>query len=89
MSKIVPADRIERIVGVKRFLHDHWARAVSAEQTVYILHSQDCINSGTDLRECPYSQALDRGIDPSAWVQDEPVEVMLFDGILCMATEES
>ena len=38
MSDLVnPAD-IERIVGVQRHPKRHYARAVSAEQTVYILH---------------------------------------------------
>lgn len=89
MSELVDPKDIERIVGVKRFRHAHWARAVSAEQRVYILHSQDCLNSGIDLRECDYSLALDRGIDPSTWVEDSPVEVMIFDGILCMAGSDS
>lgn len=87
MSKIVPAEDIERIVGVSRHPTQHWAKAVSAEQRVYILHSVECYDSALDLRECPFSLALDRGIDPSAWVEDEPVEVEVFDGILCMLTD--
>lgn len=62
MSDLVPTADIERIVGIERHQTAHYARAVSAEETVYILHSHDCKNSGIDLRECRYSIALDRGI---------------------------
>lgn len=79
MSELVPADQIERIVGVRRHPLQHWGRADDAEQTVYILHSQSCKNSTPDLRMCSFSIALDRGIDGSkAWpewqhVLDRPV----------------
>lgn len=43
MTERVPADEIENIVGRKRSVKDHYARAVSAEQTVYILHSRECL----------------------------------------------
>jgi len=79
MSDLVPADRIEAIVGVARHPTDHIGRAVSAEETVYILHSQECRDSGVDLRECPYSLALDFGIDPGAWVKDAPVRLAFVD----------
>ena len=66
---------IETIVGVKRRLGEHWGRAVSAEQTVYILHSRSCLKNEPDLCQCLYSLALDQGIDSSQWVQDEPVRL--------------
>lgn len=74
MTERVPADEIENIVGRKRSVKDHYARAVSAEQTVYILHSRECLATHADLRECPWSLALDRGIDLSEWVEDVPSE---------------
>lgn len=77
MSNLVPASDIERIVGVERHQSRHMARAVSAERTVYILHSRNCLDSGRDLRECFYSLALDNGIDPDDWsgMEDQPVRV--------------
>ncbi len=41
-----PADQIEQIVGIRRHSQAHFGRAVSAERTVYILHSQRCLDSG-------------------------------------------
>jgi hypothetical protein len=79
MSERVPADQIERIVGVRRHSLQHWGRAVDSEQTVYILHSQSCKDSTPDLRMCSFSIALDRGIDGLKtwpewrWVLDRPV----------------
>lgn len=49
----------------------HTAKAVSAEQRVYILHSWDCKNNVRDLRSCPYSAALDHGIDIERWAPHE------------------
>ncbi|TGB37898.1 hypothetical protein [Mycolicibacterium peregrinum] len=84
MSDLVPADEIERIVGVDRHRKAHFGRAVSAEQTVYILHSRECRDSGIDLRECRFSVALDRGIKPEAWSahQDVPVALGVWHGRL-------
>lgn len=75
MSDLVPADQIEQIVGIRRHRQAHFGRAVSAEQTVYILHSQRCLESGIDLRECRFSLALDEGIDRDQWTgfEDRPV----------------
>lgn len=82
MSDLVDASDIERIVGVPRHTREHFARAVSAEKTVYILHSHECRDSGIDLRDCPWSLALDRGIDIAEWVEDQPVRVRVRAGRL-------
>lgn len=62
MSDLVDAGEIERIVGAPRHATEHLGRAVSAEQKIYVLHSRQCLDSGTDLRDCSFSVALDRGI---------------------------
>jgi hypothetical protein len=85
VSDLVPSDRIEAIVGVSRHPSEHWGRAVSAEQTVYILHSAACRDSGIDLRDCDYSIALDNGInDLSDWIgrEDTPVQLSICYGWL-------
>lgn len=75
MSKLVPATEIEQIVGESRHATMHIGRAVSEEETVYILHSQECKDSGIDLRACPLSLAMDRGIESESWAgfEDRPV----------------
>lgn len=75
MSDLVPSDQIEGKVGIARHRKVHFGRAVSAEQTVYILHSQQCLDSGIDLRECRFSTALDQGINLAQWEgrEDRPV----------------
>jgi hypothetical protein len=88
MSQLVDPTEIENIVGVTRHARHHYARAVSAETTVYILHSQLCRDSTPDLRDCPFSLALDRGIeDAEPWamwhqLQDRPVRVQVINGYL-------
>ncbi len=77
MSDLVPSSEIEGKVGVKRHPYVHYARAVSAEQTVYVLHSQSCLDSGIDLRACRYSLALDHGIDERVWAGREDVPVVV------------
>jgi hypothetical protein len=79
MTALVDPSEIESIVGIERHPTRHYARAVSDEQTVYILHSHRCKDSGIDLRECPFSVALDRGIDMDIWgaYQDRPMRVMV------------
>lgn len=74
MSALVSPSSIEEIVGVRRHSQVHYGRAVSSEQTVYILHSQQCLDIGDDLRECHFSVALDRGIKLEDWddLQDRP-----------------
>lgn len=81
MTDLVRSSQIEKIIGVKRHPIDHYARAVSAEQTVYILHSARCHREVTDLRGCPFSIALDSyGIDVSQWTEDAPTVVSLREG---------
>ena len=79
MSALVDPSAIEEIVGHSRHAAQHLARAVSDEQTVYILHSQRCKDSGVDLRGCPFSLALDHGIDRADWegFEDRPVVVAI------------
>jgi hypothetical protein len=89
MTDLVPDEDIERIVGVSRHYRLHYGRAVSAEQTIYILHSKRCKDKGIDLRECRYSIALDRGIPMAAWTghEDVPVELGIWDGRLVPINE--
>lgn len=82
MSDLVPTGDIERIVGARRHQDKHYGRAVSSEQTVYILHSKECLDSDVDLRDCLFSIALDRGISPNRWAdfEDVPVELWVSAG---------
>jgi hypothetical protein len=89
MTDLVPADRIEQIVGASRHAVDHIGRAVSSEEVVYILHSYACLDSGIDLRQCRYSLALDDGIDPERWTEDQPVRLAVVDGRLVPDGESS
>lgn len=88
MTKSVPAEHIERVVGVPRHPLLHIARAVSAEQRVYVLHSKRCLSERPDLRECPFSLALDNGIHVDQWTEDEPVAVEIVDGRLVPRVNE-
>lgn len=86
MSELVDPAEIERIVGVLRHPTKHWARAVSEEQTVYILHSQECKDTQDDLRDCQFSIALEAGLE-DVWkywedLQDTPVAVRIWYGYL-------
>lgn len=75
MAELVSSDRIEALVGCRRHGSVHLGRLVTADQTVYILHSQRCLDSGIDLRDCVFSQALDRGVQEKSWsgYGDRPV----------------
>lgn len=92
MSDLVDADRIEQIVGARRHRTAHLGRAVSAEERVYILHSQACKDSGIDLRDCDFSVALDVGISmPQPWKlwslrQDVPVLLGIISDFLVPVT---
>lgn len=82
MSELVDPDSIEEIVGATRHPLRHLARAVSGEETVYVLHSMRCVSKGRDLRECSYSRMLDVGIDRARWegFEDRAVVVHLSPG---------
>jgi hypothetical protein len=82
VTRLVPSETIEGIVGARRHPTEHLGRAVSKEQTVYVLHSEQCRDSGTDLRECPFSLALDSGIDDGYWegAEDRPVRLAITPG---------
>jgi hypothetical protein len=67
MAKLVDPSLIENIVGVRRHPTAHYARVDAATQIVYILHSQKCVQSTPDLRDCYYSLVLDRGINDRDW----------------------
>jgi hypothetical protein len=84
VTGLVDPTEIEQIVGVERHATRHYARAVSVEQVVYILHSEDCRAAQADLRDCPFSRALDRGIDEQDWSgrEDRPVLVRVRNGLL-------
>lgn len=79
MTDLIPADKIEQIVGTHRRPSTHIARAISSEQRVYILHSETCRTSIADPRHCAYSRALDRGIHTADWFgfEDRPVMVTI------------
>ncbi len=80
MTERVPADKIEGIVGLERHQTRHYARAVSTEQQVYILHSWACkVHRGEFLEQCMFSVALDNGILPADWegFEDRPVRVTI------------
>ena len=87
MSDLVPKETIETIVGVLRHDTEHFGRAVSAEHTVYVLHSQQCFDQLSDLRDCEFSYALDNGIDPEEWagMEDEAVVLRIDYGCLVPA----
>ena len=84
MTDLVPRTEIEDIVGRPRHARAHFGRAVSETQTFYILHSMDCLEFNEDLRRCPFSVALDRGLDMEVWerLQDKPVHVAIYNGRL-------
>lgn len=77
MSERVPANEIERIVGKTRHSRIHYGRAVSSEQTIYILHSQNCLEENPDLRECDFSVAMDNGLDMNVWEKHQDSAVVL------------
>ena len=83
MTDIVPADEIEEIVGLTRHPTRHYVRHDTESGIAWMLHSQECFNTGIDLRDCPHSHAL-TGAD---WVGmvDRPVEVTA-DGHLAEVT---
>lgn len=77
MTERVSSEMIESIVGTDRHPIQHWGRAVSDEQRVYILHSEACRAEFDDLRDCPFSEALDGGFFYGDWGGREDQPVML------------
>ena len=82
MSRIETPDKTMQIVGRDRDETEHYGRAVSAEERVYILHSRECFESGRDLRQCEFSVAMDLSIDLDRWVEDQTVLLAIEDGLL-------
>jgi hypothetical protein len=84
MTEHVDQKDVEKIVGATRRRYAHYARAVSAEQKVYLLHSKMCLDTTPDLRECEFSKALDRGIDERIWskYEDRTIGVAVRSGEL-------
>lgn len=82
MTNLVPVDQIEAIVGAKRQTSFHLGCDSRSEEAFFILHSQDCKDSGIDLRECEFSLALDRGIIPEEFRRDVPYRLRIVDGRL-------
>ena len=82
VKKMTPDEAIEK-VGRERHPTYHYARAVSAENMVYVLHSAACL-ANDNIMDCTYSKALDRGIETvlADWVFDEPVQVTVRRGRL-------
>lgn len=70
MTTRVPADRIEQLVRASRHPHEHIIRGDYTNGRAYILHSSRCVERYKDLRDCPWSLALDRA---DVWLSsDEP-----------------
>lgn len=88
MTELVDASQIEQLVGAQRHPEEHFGRADSETSTVYILHSEACLSSTPDLRDCEYSIALAQGIqDFYPWMlweaaQDRPVALRIARGYL-------
>lgn len=80
MTTRVPADRIEQLVHARRHPTEHIIRGDYTTLTAYILHSTECRDRYTDLRDCPWSLALDRDV---VWLPtDQPQVARLRDGHL-------
>lgn len=67
MTSLVSPTEIESIVGIRRSKTDHYGRAYANTLEFYILHSQDCVDSINDLRDCEWSLNLDKGVSPKLW----------------------
>lgn len=75
MTGQVPGDQIEIVVGARRHPREHIIRGIPDDGFAYILHSSECRARYDDLRECPWSLALDRGL---VWLPpDQPRYVRL------------
>lgn len=85
MTDLADPTTIEEVVGVPRHWRAHWGRVVSKEETVYILHSKNCLEDNPDLRDCEFSLALDNGININDWILDTPVVLDIRDNRLVPA----
>lgn len=77
MTQLVNPSEIESIVGAHRQVVAHVGRWITDIDTVFIMHSHHCLDRKIDLRECEYSTALDRGLDPDKWLGKMDVAVFL------------
>lgn len=77
MSDQVPADQIETLVGAARDPIKHLGRLRSEDHRIYILHSEKCLGRYDDLRECPFSTAMDRGLQDDDWAEFQDKTVAL------------
>lgn len=77
ITTLVDVNDIENIVGYRRHPEFHIARAISEEEHIYVLHSKDCHKANDDPTTCPFSVAVDAGIDTDLWqyYYDAPVRV--------------
>lgn len=91
MADLVSPQQIETIVGAKREDARHLGRAVSSSETIYVLHSRQCRDRFEDLRDCPFSVALDAGTDLTQWrhVIDRAVVLEIADGGLVPTRREA
>ena len=79
MAEVVDASEIEHIVGAKRGVL-HKSRAYDSTGQVFILHSHGCLALG-DLLACPYTKAMEQGIDIATWRLRGWMEVPVIVGI--------
>ena len=76
MTNLVNPDHIEEIVGVPRDEGAHIGIARTSDMTFYIMHSKQCVRMFEDLRECPFSKALDKGFTyPHDVIENKPTHL--------------
>lgn len=83
MTDIVPSEDIESIVGTYRRRYAHIGYADSNTGTFYILHSEICKETCSDLRDCDYSIVLDKN-NINVTLLDKPAYIMLDEGTIIM-----
>lgn len=83
MTEKVDPQRIEQLVGARRHPAQHRGRWDTSAGQIYILHSGYCLMAFKDLRQCPYSIALDELVrdwsEGSRWddYPDRPVALYI------------
>ena len=89
MTLLVDQREIEQIVGARRRPSTHIGRLVTELDRIFILHSAACLREYPDLRDCPYSRALDLSCGepwriPTLWgsSRDVPVALAIYRGLL-------